>query len=288
MTISITKPTVGGSENTWGSTVNTALDDVVDVLNGNTASTPDLTEGSWKVGGTAVTVSAAEINKLDGLTASTAELNKMDGVTATTAELNHTDGVSSNIQTQLNGKASTSTSISAGGGLTGGGSLASNRTISHSDTSSQGSVNNSGTTVVQDISLDTYGHVTSIGSTTIPTPIGGPNYTSPSFGYRSSDGTVTTAGSGGMYGEYKFNVPNNAGSGTISVTGTGSFITCTSGANGSSTNVSPSSTSSRTTSLSLSALQLAGGSFYLGPNGSLSIDVNSSGRANVSTIGFAL
>ena len=42
MTISITKPTVGGSENTWGATVNTALDDVVDVLNGNTASTPDL------------------------------------------------------------------------------------------------------------------------------------------------------------------------------------------------------------------------------------------------------
>ena len=91
MTISITKPTVGGSENTWGTTVNTALDDVVDVLNGNTASTPDLTAGSWKVGGTAVSASAAEINKLDG-------------VTATTAEINHTDGVTSNIQTQLDSK----------------------------------------------------------------------------------------------------------------------------------------------------------------------------------------
>ena len=91
MTISITKPTVGGSENTWGATVNTALDDVVDVLNGDTASTPDLTAGSWKVGGTAVTADAAEINKLDG-------------VTATTAEINHTDGVTSNIQTQLDSK----------------------------------------------------------------------------------------------------------------------------------------------------------------------------------------
>ena len=91
MTISITKPTVGGSENTWGATVNTALDDVVDVLNGNTASTPDLTAGSWKVGGAVVTASAAEINKLDG-------------VTATTAEINHTDGVTSNIQTQLDSK----------------------------------------------------------------------------------------------------------------------------------------------------------------------------------------
>ena len=89
MTISITKPTVGGSENTWGTTVNTALDDVVDVLNGNTASTPDLTVGSWKVGGTAITADAAEINKLDGLT-------------ATKAQLNFSDSVTSNIQTQLN------------------------------------------------------------------------------------------------------------------------------------------------------------------------------------------
>jgi len=94
MTISITKPTVGGSENTWGTTTNQALDDIVDVLNGNTASTPDLTAGSWKVGGTAVTADAAEINKLDG-------------VTASTAEINHTDGVTSNIQTQLNAKAPT-------------------------------------------------------------------------------------------------------------------------------------------------------------------------------------
>jgi len=43
-----------------------------------------------------------------GITATAAELNKMDGVTATTAELNYVDGVTSNIQTQLNGKASSS------------------------------------------------------------------------------------------------------------------------------------------------------------------------------------
>jgi len=107
MTISISKAVIGGSENSWGSTTNQALDDIVDVLNGNTASTPDLTEGSWKVGGAAVSASAAEINKLDGLTASKDELNKLDGVTATTAEINHTGGVSSNIQTQLNAKAPT-------------------------------------------------------------------------------------------------------------------------------------------------------------------------------------
>lgn len=94
MTISISKAVIGGSENSWGATNNQALDDIVDVLNGNTASTPDLTEGSWKVGGTAILSSAEEINKLDGLTASTAALN-------------YTDGVSSNIQTQLNAKAPT-------------------------------------------------------------------------------------------------------------------------------------------------------------------------------------
>ena len=38
------------------------------------------------------------------VTASAAEINKLDGVTSTTTELNHTDGVTSNIQTQLDTK----------------------------------------------------------------------------------------------------------------------------------------------------------------------------------------
>jgi hypothetical protein len=120
---------------------------------------------------------------------------------------------------------------------------------------------------------------------------GGPNYASPQFGYRSTDGTVITAGSSGMFGEYKFNVPHNSGQGIMSVSGSGSFITVTSGVLGSGTNVSPGSTTGRTTSLQLSAslnATVSGGSFYLGPNGSLSLDVNSSGRANCSVIGFPL
>lgn len=44
-----------------------------------------------------------------GVTATAAELNKLDGVTATTAELNHVDGVTSAIQTQLDGKQATIT-----------------------------------------------------------------------------------------------------------------------------------------------------------------------------------
>lgn len=60
--------------------------------------------------------------------------------------------------------------IVAGSGLSGNGTFKVNQSsdevinISHADTSSQGSVNNSGSTVIQDITLDTYGHVTGISS----------------------------------------------------------------------------------------------------------------------------
>ena len=55
--------------------------------------------------------------------------------------------------------------ITAGSGLSGGGT--GNVTLSHSDTSSQSSVNNSGATVIQDVTLDTYGHVTGLASHTM-------------------------------------------------------------------------------------------------------------------------
>ena len=48
-----------------------------------------------KVGGTAVTSTAAELNILDGVTSTAAELNILDGVTSTAAELNILDGVTS-------------------------------------------------------------------------------------------------------------------------------------------------------------------------------------------------
>ena len=48
-----------------------------------------------KVGGVAVTSTAAEINLLDGVTSTTAELNILDGVTSTAAEINLLDGVTS-------------------------------------------------------------------------------------------------------------------------------------------------------------------------------------------------
>ena len=168
-------PVVNGSEDTWGTTIN----------------------ANWTNIGTFIgALDSAELAKLDGLTASTVELNILDGLTASQAELNYVAGVTSAVQTQLNAKADDSTTISAGGGLDGGGNLGANRTISHSNTSSQGSVNNGGNTVIQDISVDTYGHVTSIGSKALSIPAA---YTQP-----------TSTGSVGTYALLKQTVTSTA------------------------------------------------------------------------------
>lgn len=100
MAITITKPTVGGSEDTWGDTINTALDTIVDAVNGTSGTTaPNLTEGSWQIDGTAITPSAADLNVLDGLAAQNVSV----------AEIGHLDGVTSDIQTQLDSKQATIT-----------------------------------------------------------------------------------------------------------------------------------------------------------------------------------
>ena len=59
-------------------------------------------------------------------------------------------------------------SVAAGGGITVSGSAGEGTTftVEHSDTSSQASSNNSGRTYIQDITLDTYGHVTGIATAT--------------------------------------------------------------------------------------------------------------------------
>jgi hypothetical protein len=203
-TYGLTKPEVGASEDTWGTKLNTNFDSIDDLFDGTTAIKPNLSTGLWKVGGTAITATAAELNLLDGVTATTAELNKVDGYTGSATELNYAkslydtgvtsteydylDGVTSNIQTQLNAKADDSTTVTAGSGLSGGGSLGSNMTLSHADTSSVSNVNNSGNTFIQDLTFDTYGHVTGTTSGTVTV----------------GDATITIAAGSGLSGGAAF------------------------------------------------------------------------------------
>lgn len=73
-------PTVGGSEDAWGTQLNanwTALDTL---LGGTNATEFAILDGA--------TVTTAELNILDGVTATAAEINLLDGVTWTLTDLN--------------------------------------------------------------------------------------------------------------------------------------------------------------------------------------------------------
>ena len=102
---------ISGSDfNTEFTTVRTAVNSKAD-LNGDSsedfAIDNGTVAGTFTLGGTAVTSTAAELNILDGVTSTAAELNILDGVTSTATELNYVDGVTSAIQTQINTKSPT-------------------------------------------------------------------------------------------------------------------------------------------------------------------------------------
>ena len=86
--------------------------------------------------------------------------------------------------------------ITAGDALTGGGTFTLNGsattvTIDHQDTSSQSSINNSGLSVIQDVTVDTYGHVTGLGSTDLTQGIDG-RITAREFSGTIGNGSATT------------------------------------------------------------------------------------------------
>lgn len=84
-TYSLTKPEVGASADSWGTKLNGNFDSIDNLLDGTTAIAPNLTEGSWSVGGTAIASTAAELNILSGVTATSTELNLLDGATTATS-----------------------------------------------------------------------------------------------------------------------------------------------------------------------------------------------------------
>jgi hypothetical protein len=181
MAISITKPTVGGSQDTWGETLNTALDTIVDGVNGTSGTVaPDLS--ALKINGTTVTATPTELNIMDGDTSATSTT-----VTGTDAIVFNDNGVMKQvtlndintfIQAQAGSAGNGQITVTGGGALNGSGSFTVNQTgnttvtLNH-DTSSQGSSNNSGNTFIQDITLDSYGHITGLGTATVGSVAGG-------------------------------------------------------------------------------------------------------------------
>lgn len=207
MAISISKPVVGGSENTWGDTINTGLTAVESTLNGSGTGkatvAPDLS--TLTINAVNVTATGAELNMVDGDTAATATtVVGADRVVyndnGTMKQVSMTD-INTFIQSQSGTAGDGTITVTGAGALNGSGSFTVNQagntsiTLNH-DTSSQGSSNNSGNTFIQDITLDSYGHITGIGTATASS---GPSTSGTTVGTLTSPSSATVSIAAGKY-----------------------------------------------------------------------------------------
>ena len=201
-----------------GTTDNVTFNQVTAAIIGNV--TGNLT---GDVTGNADTATALETARTIQLSGDVTGSATFDGtaninITAAVQDDSHSHVISNvdGLQAALDGKTTTSRTITAGNGLTGGGNLTANRTlnvgagsgisvsadaVAHADTSTQASVNNSGNTFIQDVTLDGFGHVTgltsgsvSVGDATITIAAGGGLQTGGDFTTnQSSNETITLA-----------------------------------------------------------------------------------------------
>ena len=152
-----------GWNNTYGFTTNTGT--VTSVSTGTGL------DGSFTTSGT-ITLDLSELtDKTDAIDAEVDEIIMLDNGAERRKRFSEIFGSNAYNSTTIPSAANNATiTITAGNALTTGGNFTTNQgsnetiTIHHEDTSTQASSNNSNGTVIQDVTLDTYGHVTGLGT----------------------------------------------------------------------------------------------------------------------------
>lgn len=170
-TFSFNKPTVGGDEDAWGGYLNGNWDTVDDLLDGTTPIQPNLTSGSWQVGGVTITATGAEINYLDVTTLGTTEASK-----AVTADANGVVTFDNGISEEYTAVTSTSNAatINLQDGTNFSHTLSENTTFTFSNPAASGKVSGFTLKIVQDASASGY-------TVTWPTSVDWPAATAPTL-----------------------------------------------------------------------------------------------------------